>query len=153
MFSLDYFCIFVLILSSVHGLWRGWTVQGFYLLMAFTLYALALKINSGSYSVFFIPESDSSFRDIMHLEVISIIVIAVLILMRRFHSLFFVNHHALPGHQVVGAIFGFLTGLFGLLYLFVWINFTDIKMQPWWTSSLEYQLSQSILDLIRIFFG
>lgn len=153
MSSLDYFCIFVLILSSVHGFWRGWTVQGFYLLMAFTLYALALKINSGSYSVFFIPESDSSFRDIMHLEVISIIVITVLILTRRFHSLFFVTHHALPGHQVVGAIFGFLTGLFGLLYLFVWINFTDIKMQAWWTSSFEYQFSQSIFDVVKIVFG
>jgi hypothetical protein len=89
----------------------------------------------------------------MHLEVISIIVITFLILIRRFHSLFFVTHHALPGHQVVGAIFGFLTGLFGLLYLFVWINFTDIKMQAWWTSSFEYQFSQSIFDVVKIVFG
>ena len=53
---------------------------------------------------------------------------------------------------VAGAVFGLLTGFFGLLYLFVWINFTDLKAQEWWTSSFEYQVSQAIPDLIKIVF-
>jgi len=147
---LDYFCIFFLVLCSAHGLWRGWGVQSFYFLMSFTLYALALKINSGNYFVFFIPEADSTFRDIMHLEVISVMVVVVLILLRRFHSLVFMPHDSLPGHQLIGAFFGFLTGFFGLLYLFIWINFTQIKMQEWWASSVEHHLSNALVELSKI---
>jgi len=148
MTSLNYFCILFLILCSVHGIWRGWTVQAFYFLMSLALYVLAVKINSGSYAVFFIPEADTSFRDIMHLEMISVAIVIILFLLTRIHSLLFVTHQSLSGHQVVGAFLGFLTGFFGLLYLFIWMNFTDVKMQAWWISSFEYQLSKAMLDLI-----
>jgi hypothetical protein len=72
--------------------------------------------------------------------------IIMLLLLRRFHGLLFVTHQSLSGHQVVGAFLGFLTGFFGLLYLFIWMNFTDVKMQAWWISSFEYQLSKAMLD-------
>jgi hypothetical protein len=148
MTSLDYFCLLFLILCSVHGIWRGWAVQAFYFLMSIALYALAVKINTGSYTVFFIPEADTSFKDIMHLEMASVAIVIMLFLLRRFHGLLFVTHPSLPGHQVLGAFLGFLTGFLGLLYLFIWVNFTDVKMQAWWISSFEYQFSKAVLDLI-----
>ncbi len=149
MTSLNYFCILFLILCSVHGIWRGWTVQSFYFLMSLALYVLAVKINTGSYTVFFIPEAVTLFKDIMHLEMASVAIVIMLFLLRRFHSLLFLAHQSLPGHQVLGVFLGYLTGFFGLLCFFIWLNFTDVKMQVWWISSFEYQLSKTMLDLIK----
>ena len=150
--SLDYFCLVCLILATAHGAWRGWTAQGFYCLMAFVLYALALKISTGHYTAYFYPDTEISFRSILRLEIGSPLVVIVFFLVRRFHNLVFITHKSVPGHHVAGAVFGLLTGFFGLLYLFVWINFTDLKAQEWWTSSFEYQVSQAIPDLINIVF-
>jgi hypothetical protein len=47
-------------------------------------------------------------------------------------------------------LFGLMTGLFSLLYLFVWLGFTDLKTQTWWTSSIEYQVSIELPILIKI---
>ena len=85
----------------------------------------------------------------MVLEIASPLVVIVFFLLRRFHNLVFATHPCVPGHHVVGAIFGFSTGFFALLYLFAWIDLTDMKSQAWWTSSLEYQVSASTFDLIK----
>jgi uncharacterized membrane protein required for colicin V production len=50
----------------------------------------------------------------------------------------------------VGAFFGLLTGLLGLLYLFVWLDFTELKTQSWWTSSIQFQVSQEVPLFIKI---
>ena len=148
--SLDYCCLVCLVFSTAHGAWRGWTAQGFYCLMAFSLYAFALKISTGHYTPYFFPDADISFRSVLRLEIVSPLVVIFLFLLRRFHNQVFITHKSVPGHHVAGAFFGFLTGFFGLLYLIVWINFTDLKTQDWWTSSLEYELSQAIPELIKI---
>jgi len=138
-----------LIFSTAHGAWKGWTTQGFYLLMAFALYILALKISNDHATSFFLSEADISFRNLMVLEISSPVLVIVFFLLRRFHNLVFATHPSVPGHHVVGAFFGFSTGFFALLYLFAWIEMTDMKSQAWWTSSLEYQVSVGTFDLIK----
>ena len=146
--SLDWCCLVCLILSTAHGAWKGWTAQGFYLLMAFALYILALKISNDHVTSFFLSQEDISLRNLMVLEIASPLLVIVFFLLRRFHNLVFATHPCVPGHHVVGAIFGFSTGFFALLYLFAWIDLTDMKSQAWWTSSLEYQVSESTFELI-----
>ena len=117
--------------------------------MAFALYILALKISNDHATSFFLSEADISFRNLMVLEISSPVLVIVFFLLRRFHNLVFATHPSVPGHHVVGAFFGFSTGFFALLYLFAWIEMTDMKSQAWWTSSLEYQVSVGTFDLIK----
>jgi hypothetical protein len=138
--------------ATAHGAWKGWTAQGFYLFMVFTLYVLALKISTNRETDFLFSEGDVSFRNVMYLEVISPFVVMAFFLIRRFHNRVFATHHSVPGHHVVGGFFGFLTGVFALLYLFVWIEFTEMKTQTWWTSSLEYEASEIAHDWVGIIF-
>ncbi len=150
MSTLDYCCLLCLIFATAHGAWRGWTAQGFYCLMALTLYCTALKISSGHHSFLMFPDTDITFRSIIRLEVASPLIVIVFFLARHFHNKVFVTHKSVPGHHVAGAFFGLLTGLFCLLYLFVWLGFTDLKTQTWWTSSIQYQISEELPVLIKL---
>jgi hypothetical protein len=96
------------------------------------------------------PDMDITFRSIIRLEVASPLIVIVFFLARHFHNKVFVTHQSVPGHHVAGAFFGLLTGLFGLLYLFVWLGFTDLKTQTWWTTSIQYQISEELPVLIKI---
>jgi len=150
MSTLDYCCLLCLIFATVHGAWRGWTAQGFYCLMVLTLYGTALKISSGHHSFMMFPDMDVTFRSIIRLEVASPLIVILFYLARHFHNKVFVAHKSVPGHHVVGAFFGLLTGLLGLLYLFVWLDFTELKTQSWWTSSIQFQVSQEVPLFIKI---
>jgi hypothetical protein len=150
MSTLDSCCLLCLLFTTAHGAWRGWTAQGFYCLMALGLYVSALKISTGHYSILMFPDLDIVFRSIIRLEVVSPLIVMVFFLARRFHNKVFVTHKSVPGHHVAGALFGLMTGLFSLLYLFVWLGFTDLKTQTWWTSSIEYQVSIELPVLIKI---
>jgi len=146
---LNYLSVFVLILGMGFGAWKGWTFQAYYMTMFLVLYLIAQRINEGVFMVVLFPELSLDTKKILHLEVASILVFVVFYLIKRIHSYVFEQVDSVPGHRMIGTVFGLITGALMVLLMSVIINLTDFKTEKWWIESTENQISVLSFELIH----
>jgi uncharacterized membrane protein required for colicin V production len=131
------------------GAWKGWTFQAYYMSMFLVLYLVAQRINEGVFMVVLFPELSLDTKKILHLEVASALVFALFFLIKRLHSYIFKQVESVPGHRLIGTIFGLITGALVVLFLSSIINLTDFKTEKWWIESTENQISVLSFELIH----
>jgi hypothetical protein len=131
------------------GAWKGWTFQAYYMTMFLVLYLIAQRINEGVFMVVLFPELSLDTKKILHLEVASILVFVVFYLIKRIHSYVFEQVDSVPGHRMIGTVFGLITGALMVLLMSVIINLTDFKTEKWWIESTENQISVLSFELIH----
>lgn len=146
---LNYLSLFVLLLGMGFGAWKGWTFQAYYMTMFLVLYLIAQRINEGVFMVVIFPELSLDTKKILHLEVASILVFVVFYLIKRIHSYVFEQVDAVPGHRLIGTVFGLITGALMVLLMSAIINLTDFKTEKWWIESTENQISVLSFELIH----
>lgn len=146
---LNYLSLCLLLMGVGFGAWKGWTFQAYYMAMFLTLYLIAQRINDGIFMVVLFPELSLDTKKTLHLELATMVVISVFYLFNRIHGFIFKQVDSVPGHRLIGAIFGLITGALVVLLISSVMNLTDYKNEKWWVDSTENQISALCLELIH----
>jgi hypothetical protein len=107
------------------------------------------KISHGDFLFVILPELDPQTQKIVQLEIIFVFLLFVFWGVRKIHNAIFEKVAEVPGHQVAGAVLGFMISYILLVFLGQVIDLTHYRTDEWWTSSLEYDWSVKTFDFLN----
>ena len=149
---MTYLNCFSIVLIGIYvfvGVSKGWLSQAYYLIIGSAIYFLLKRIDNGEFHFLILPNLNIETQKIVHFQAACILVFIVFYLLKRLHNNIFKIIDEVPGHKLIGGIFGFINGLFLLLFICFVINLTGFKDEEWWTSSLEFQFSNEVLSITK----